>query len=195
MKDSVFRNIGASNHSEGERESNDFYATEPKAVELLLELEKFSPTVWECACGQGHLSEVLKKHGYNVISTDLIDRGYGERLDFLNGFETLNYIDFDGDIITNPPYKYAKEFVEKSLELVTAGHKVAMFLRLQFLEGKSRRKLFDSAPPRTVYVASERLNCAKNGDFVKFSENGAVCYAWFIWEKGYKGNTILKWFN
>ena len=83
---SVYATLGASNHTDKERESYDYYATEPKAMELLLKEEQFSDTVWECACGEGHLSKVLSEHGYNVISTDLIYRGFGSResLDFLN---------------------------------------------------------------------------------------------------------------
>ena len=73
---STYTMLGASNHSDHEREDNDFYATDPKALELLLDLEEFDPYVWEPACGKGHLSEVLKKRGYIVRSTDLIDRGY-----------------------------------------------------------------------------------------------------------------------
>lgn len=184
---------GASNHSEQEREENDFYATDPEALELLLNLEKFDKNVWECACGAGHLSEVLKERGHNVISTDLVERGYEDyRLDFLK-FEG----NWDGDIITNPPYKYAKEFVEKALEIVTDGHKVVMFLKLTFLESKKRRELFDKYPPKVIYVASSRLQCARNGDFGKY-KNGvgmAVAYAWFIWEKGFKGEPIVRWFN
>jgi len=101
---------------------------------------------------------------------------------------------FDGDIVTNPPYKYAKEFAKHAIESVTDGHKVAMFLRLQFLEGKSRRALFDKYPPKTVYVASGRISCAMGGDF-KNCNGGAQAYAWFIWEKGYTGSTTVKWFN
>ena len=187
--ESVFANIGASNHSKNARGDNDYYATDPKALELLLELEEFSDDVWECAGGAGHLSEVLNNHGFNVASTDLIDRGYGVAgVDFLsvNG-------SFDGDIITNPPYKYAKEFVEKALDVVTDGHKVAMFLKLQFLEGKARRRLFDTAPPARIYVSSGRINCYKNGD--SNCNDSALAYAWFIWEKGHKGNTVVQWFN
>ena len=102
---------------------------------------------------------------------------------------------FDGDIITNPPYKYAQKFVEHSLDLIPDGHKVAMFLKIQFLEGKLRRSFFNKCPPEVIYVASNRLHCAKNGDFVKYAFNSAVCYAWFIWQKGYKGETLVRWFN
>lgn len=75
-KANVFTCIGASNHSIGDRQKEDFYATEPKATRLLLEKETFTNEVWEPCCGKGHMSEVLKEYGYSVRSTDLIDRFY-----------------------------------------------------------------------------------------------------------------------
>lgn len=191
---SIYKTLGASNHTEEDREIDDFYATDPKAAELLLGLETFDK-IWECACGEGHLSKIFEKSGYQVRSSDLIDRGYGEvGIDFLSPDITS----WDGDIITNPPYKYALEFVEKSLSIIPNGNKVAMFLKIQFLEGKARKKLFMSQPPKTVYVSSSRLLCAKNGKFGKgvgFISSSAVAYAWYVWEKGFNGTTQLKWFN
>ena len=192
-KNSIYTTLGASNHCNDERANNDYYATDPKAAELLLELENFSDNIWECASGEGHLANVFKSAGYNVKCSDLVDRtGNTEIIDFLKFKGT-----FDGDVITNPPYKYAKEFVEKAIESVTDGHKVAMFLKLQFLEGKGRREFFDKYPPKMVYVSSSRIMCAKNGDFDGIKESGgsAVAYCWYIWEKGYSGDTIIKWFN
>ena len=84
-KASVYKTLAASNHSNSEREKNDFYATDPKAIDLLLEKEKFSDLIWEPACGQGHLSKRLEQNGYEVLSTDLIDRGFGiAGVNFLN---------------------------------------------------------------------------------------------------------------
>lgn len=187
---SIYTTLGASNHTDKERQEHDYYATEPKAMELLLEVEEFDRNIWEPACGEGHLSDVLKKHGYNVLSTDLISRGYG-----LGGVDFFKqHKPFDGDIITNPPYKYAQKFTEKSLELIPTGNKVAMFLKVQFLEGQARRKLFEQHPPKVIYISSARLKCAKNGEFHNV-KSSAVAYAWFIWEKGYKGHPIIKWFN
>lgn len=190
---SVYRSLGASNHAIEEREKDDYYATEPKALELLLDLESFNTNVWECACGGGHLCEVLLKRNYNVKSTDLVDRNYaGELIDFLSVPD--NYF-WHGDIITNPPYKYAEKFVEKALTIIETGNKVAMFMGIQFLEGKKRREFLKLYPLKKVYVSSSRLNCAKNGDFEKYNNNSARCYAWYIWEKGYQGQTELKLFN
>lgn len=183
------QSVHAVNQRNQEAEVNDYYATDPRAVELLLEQEDFAKAIWEPACGEGHISDALKKHGHAVFSTDLIDRGYTgtQKIDFLK--EDAHWF---GDIITNPPYKFAREFVEKALKLVPEGNKVAMFVKLTFLEGQGRRALFRKLPPKTVYVSSARLECGKNGVFTGTS---AVAYCWIVWEKGYKGQTFLKWIN
>ena len=138
----------------------------------------------------------VKERGYVVKSSDLVYRGYKdtEIIDFLKFNKSL---DVRMDIITNPPYKYAKEFVEKALEISPDGTKVAMFLKLTFLESKSRKELFKKYPPKILYVSSSRLQCAKNGDFEKYGKGvgTAVAYGWYVWEKGFKGNPIIRWIN
>lgn len=189
---SIYKTIASSNYSKEERHSEDYYATNPKAIHKLCEVEQFSPVVWECAVGGGHLAEALKENGYIVSASDIVDRGYPNTiiLDFLSDAKNC-----DCDIITNPPYKYAKEFVEKALDIIRAGNKVAMFLKLTFLEGKARKKMFEKYPPKKILVFSERILCAKNGDFESLKQSGgsAVAYAWFIWEKGYQGETTVGW--
>lgn len=189
---SIYKTLGASSHTAEEREENDYYATDPVAIDKLLTVEKPYPMLWECACGEGHLSKRLKQHGYIVVSTDLIDRGYGVgNQNFLEARSIPPPL-ISCDIITNPPYKYAKEFVLKALELVKPGRKVYMFLKLQFLEGKDRyAELFSKFPPKVVYVFSNRISCIKNGQG-EFN-HGAVCYAWYVWEKGFTGTTEIKW--
>ena len=152
--------------------------------------------MWEPAAGGGHMVDVLKEYGYNVKASDIVDRGCPgvEIMDFLKVTKADIDRDFSRDIITNPPYKYAREFVEHALELSMDGAKIAMFLKLQFLEGQARRELFKQHPPKTVYVSSGRLKCAPNGDFDKV-QSSAVAYAWFVWEKGYTGRPKIKWIN
>lgn len=186
------KTISATTHCKNRADTVNFYATDPKAVELLLEQESFNRKIWEPACGAGHISEVLKKHGHFVLSTDLYDHGYGGHdVDFLDS--ELSDEMWGGDIITNPPYKRAREFVEEALRLVHPGAKVAMFLRLTFLESVGRRELFRTNPPMTVYVSSARLQCGRNGVFD--TEPSAVAYCWIVWRKGYTGTTELKWIN
>lgn len=137
--------IGARAGANNDRQEHDYYATDPHAVEDLLKREKFSTDIWECANGGSFISDTLEKNGYKVRRSDLYDYGVKncEKIDFLQ-YEGS----WDGDIITNPPYKLAWRFVKKALETVTVGHKVAMFLKITFLEGKERYdKLFSVTPP------------------------------------------------
>ena len=187
----VFKPLGASNHCAEDRQPEDYYATDPKAMELLLEIESFNKNVWECACGERHLSNVLEEAGYNVRSSDIINRADNEVLDFLSDEVT----EWDGDIVTNPPFKYAQQFIEKAMDILPEGNRLALFLKIQFLEGKKRKELFKKYPPKIIYVSSSRLRCAKNGDFVAYKDSNAICYAWYIWEKGYTGDSVVKWFN
>jgi putative uncharacterized protein (fragment) len=138
----------------------------------------------------GHIRDVLVSNGYNVTATDLIYRG----VDDIKQEDVFNIKEFNGDIITNPPYKIALPILKHCLDIIPTGNKVAMFLKVLFLEGKERKKFFEENPPKVIYVASGRLNCAKNGDFDKYTSS-AVAYAWFVFEKGYKGDTIVKWIN
>ena len=193
---SIYKTLGASNHTDKEREIDDYYATDPIAIDKLLTVEIPSSLIWECACGEGHLADRLYEKGFKVYASDKVNRGYGIVQDFLQ----INQSDAswikDCDILTNPPYKYAKEFVLHALDLVGDGHKVYMFLKLTFLEGKTRYKeLFSKFPPQKIYVFSERVMCAKNGDFQKMKNGGgsAVAYAWFVWQKGWKDKTIIEW--
>src|ERR1700674_2084634 len=105
----------------------DFYATPPEATRALLSVEDFDGPIWEPACGQGAISRVLVNAGYTVVSTDLIDRGYGTAgIDFLR--ETTSRAKH---IITNPPYGggVADKFIDRALALTCqTGGKVAMLL-------------------------------------------------------------------
>ena len=193
----VFAPLGASSHSVNEREKNDYYATDPVAVEKFLnKLNEdnifIGKNIWECACGGGHICKVLHDRGYNVVGTDIVDRGYKDYkyTDFL----TLDVNKYPKHtIFTNPPYKYALEFAEKALQLVDGKEYVIMFLKIQFLEGKRRYSFFKKHPPKYVYIHSSRVLCVKGGDFEKNKQSSAVCFAWYIWEKGFKGDSILRW--
>jgi hypothetical protein len=178
-----------------ERQQEDFYATEPKALQIFLDkLEKdgisLNNKIWEPSCGMGHLSDVLVKRGYDVRSTDIVDRGYEKfegRQDFLVSAET-----WFGDILTNPPFKLAEKFVEQIDLLGYEDSKLILFLKIQFLEGQKRKELFKKYPPKYVYCNSSRQLCAKDGEFEKYTATTQF-YAWYVWENGFSGDTIVRW--
>ena len=187
---SLFHILGASNHSNRKREINDYYATDPRAIDCLKDKVSLPHTILEPSCGEGHLSKRLEKLGHKVYSYDKIDRGFGKVQDFF-------YMDKLPDdchcIVTNPPYKYATEFVLKSLELLPDDGLCCMFLKTVFLEGVNRwEKIYRNYPPLKVLQFVKRIPCAMNGDF-STCNSSAVAYAWFIWLKGFKGSPTIEW--
>ncbi len=163
----------------------DFFPTPAWATHALIESEAFEGDIWECACGDGAMSRVLETTNNKVISSDLYERGFGEaRIDFL---ETTRK---SQNIITNPPYNAAEGFVRQGTKL--AQRKLALLLRLAFLEGANRAEnLFSQFPPSRVWVFSERITFYPAG--VKPKGSGTTAYAWFVWDHEASGGTELKW--
>lgn len=191
-KKNVARKIAGGNSSLG-RSALDFYPTPPYATASLMEREIFEGDIWEPACGRGDISEVLIEYGYKVKSSDIGNYGYGETgKNFLNteGLFSDKYEMVD-NIITNPPFNLALEFVEQSKKY--ANRKVAMFLKTAFLEGNKRYAMFQDHefPLKTLYQFSKRVNFGIHAGTHK--NGGMIPFAWFVWERGYKGNPTIKW--
>ena len=186
------------------RVENDYYATPFKATEDVLNALLKSgetlgnDTILEPSAGEGHIVKVLKDfYPYNEITAnDIAYRDSRLGIDINGGIDFLNYEPhrkFD-TIITNPPFALAQEFIEKALEL--SNHYVIMFAKIQLLEGDKRRKMFDNSPLKYVYVFSKRVNPLRNGE--PTDEKGkpwasTMCFAWFVWEKNYEGEPIIRW--
>ena len=166
------------------RQKDDFYPTPPDAVEALLQLERFDGGIWEPACGDGAISKILATE-YDVVSSDLNDYGFGQTgIDFLmeQKLQAPN-------IVTNPPYKNATDFVQHAIMLGAKKH--CWFLRLAFLEGQARyENLYSKLRPARVWVFSKRLTLWRGDE--ERSGNGTTAYAWFVWD-GVPDETKLGW--
>ena len=181
-----------------DRVDNDFYATPENAIRAILDNEKLEGSILEPSAGQGHISRLLKEYyPYSeIVSTDLVQREerFGIPIQGDIDFLTYNFNRKFDNIITNPPFNIAQEFIERALEL--SNNKVIMFAKIQLLEGNKRRKMFDNTPLKYVYVFSKRVNPLRNGE--ELDEKGkpwssTMCFAWFIWENGYEGEPIVRW--
>jgi hypothetical protein len=165
----------------------DYFPTPRWATHALADNEKFTGPIWESACGNGAMSEVLALYGNSVASSDLYDRGYGEA-----GIDFLDCNRRAPNIVTNPPYNSAEGFVRSGLE--KADRKFALLLRLAFLEGANRqRTIFSRCPPSRVWIFSERITFYPANAEQKGS--GTTAYAWFVWDKDAEARTELKWFE
>lgn len=171
-----------------QRERDDFYATPPEATEALLRVETFAPKVWEPACGDGAISKILKAHGHDILSSDIIERGYDcYKWDFL-----LEWGLTDRDIVTNPPFKLGLEFAQRAV-IDLGARKVAMLNKLLWLEGQERAEFFKSYPPARVWIFSKRLSFGARKDPAVPNSSGLIAFAWFVWERGFAGKTTLGW--
>ena len=187
----------AGGNSTSKREENDFYATNPETLKLFLyefwKDNSFEGDILEPACGQGHISKTLKEMlpSFNVISTDLIDRGYGQGgVNFL----THDYGRTFNTVITNPPFSLAREFIEKGLKV--ADKYVIMLCKIQLLEGVKRKDMFLNTPLKYVYVHTTRQATWKEGkptDSKGKKWATTMCLAWFVWDKEYEGEPIIRW--
>ena len=187
---SVFTTIGASNHSNKIRPAFDFYASPSSIITSLLQKHSIPHLpIWECAAGENNLAYPLEQAGYKVITSDIVQRkvpiDYVE--DFLQTKELRAPI-----VLTNPPYREAKEFILHSIEL--GAEYVYMFLKTTFLEGQERYSdLFSKYPPKEIWVFSKRVQVALNNNPEEFKKSSAVSYSWFIWEKGFTGDPTIHW--
>lgn len=168
----------------GRKRKGDVYETPTWATEALFKKEKFIGNVWECASGYGAMSKIIKKYN-KCISTDITDG-----VDFLKHSPNFKV----DNIITNPPYSLANKFILTAK--LWAEKKIAMILRLSFLESTGRYRMFkdDEFPLRTIYVFCKRVQMYPYG-MKKPKNSGTIAYAWYIWDKDYKGKPIIDWIN
>lgn len=171
------------------RPLHDFYATPPEGVRAFLSVERFHGGIWEPACGHGAISKVLIAHGYRVVSTDLIDRGFGQGgVNFLEQKTSRA-----PNIVTNPPYGggLADAFVRHALRLVApAGGSVAMLLNLASLAHPRRHDVWVRRPPAAVYIL-DALSCWPNGVAGSYMREHRYC--WVVWRPGHVGRPALWW--
>ena len=188
----------AGGNSTSEKAENDFYATDPKTVDLFMEKalkdglfqDMQNQKIWECACGNGNIAEVLKSYfpESTIQATDLVDRGYGiGNVDFLKSTSTAQMI------ITNPPFSLMNDFIQQGLKLTEKY--LVFFAKIQTLEGIERKKMLEKSPLKYVYVHSTRQATWKSGqprDNKGKKWATTMFLAWFVWDKTYTGEPVIR---
>lgn len=172
----------------------EFYPTPPEATRALLSVEAFDGHIWEPACGLGHISKVLTGAGYQVVSTDLIERGFGQGgIDFLREIEPRAR-----HIVTNPPYGrgLGDAFVLKALELTAGvGGAVAMLLNLASLCHPNRHAFWVSRPPAVIYGLDELVCWPEGKPELARTTTATHRYCWVVWKPGHHGWPVFKWLS
>lgn len=186
--------FGASGRIHPSRAPFEFYPTPPEAVRALLSVESFDGSIWEPACGDGAISKALATAGHDVVSTDLVDHGFGEQgVDFLRERSPRAK-----HIVTNPPYGrgLADRFVGHALKLSReTGGSVAMLLNLASLCHPTRHAKFINTPPAAIYGIDE-LVCYPNGNPSESTARTPLHrYCWMVWKPGHVGRSSFWWLS
>lgn len=194
LKKAAGHAIGTKAATKDER-GDQLYETPDVATRSLLALESFTGIVKEPAVGRGAILTVLEEAGYEVIISDLRDRGVATRHgelqqvgDFLLSTPggTIGY-----DIFTNPPYgDLANAFLAHALR-VHQPRKMAALLNLNFMCGfddPDRVFLMQENPPSRVYVFSRRLPMMHRDGWDGPKASSQMNTAWFVWERNDDGS-------
>ena len=187
------------NKADKNRRTNDFYPTPPLAVWCLNKYSDVPKNIIEPCAGRGNISIELKRNNKTVFSRDLHE--YENSLvDIETGFDVLNspIHEIATGLITNPPYH--KDLPRKIAQLGIDNYDyTALLVRLTFLEGKKRRKLFNKHPPSQIIIFSDRLKFGEFDDREPIEQEeqigGMICYMWIVWDKRAVAETKVKWIS
>ena len=174
-----------------DRQQNDFYPTPDWVTDALLDCVTLRGPVWEACCGDGAMARVIEARGVPVVSSDLVDRGYGRPgVDFL---ASRSFLDGARSMVTNPPYGdgggSAKgvnapgalhRFVRHAIDLTErADGQLALLVRFQWMAGKRAAALISSGPLSRVVVLTRRIRWF---ELDERTTNGQHHHAWLFWD-------------
>jgi hypothetical protein len=177
------------------RERRDFYATPPWVTQALLRHVRFRGPIWEPCCGDGAMTRVLEGHGYDVVSTDLVERGFGTA-----GVDFLACHDVPGgcrSIVTNPPYGETGSpagqsrspsamlgFLRHAMTLAASVEgQLALLVRLQWIAGQRVADSLSAGPFSAVIVLRRRIQWFDMGEKTK---HGQHHHAWVVIDHKHK---------
>lgn len=182
-----------------ERAGQDWYREPEWAVHGLFDVHGFDGGIYDPACGAGTILRVARAYGYEAIGSDVVDRGAGLQFwkadflvdDVLNMGRLGAALVRTKHVVTNPPFSLAEDFLRRALRLTAQHAKIAMLLRLSFLEGRRRRWIFDETPLAAVHPFAARVSMPPGGMDVQ-AKGGAVAFAWLVWSHDHQGPPILR---
>jgi hypothetical protein len=164
------------------RQKDDWYPTPPLVTQVLMDHVTFEGSISEPCCGDGSLAKIVEHYGYNVIGTDIEDRGYGlghgPAYDILKANKLVA-----PNIITNPPFNISAKIIDHLMEF--RPKKMALLLKATYWHAKNRQKLYEKYPPSQILALTWRP------DFLhRKRPTMEVC--WFIWDQDHVGETTYK---
>jgi hypothetical protein len=174
------------------RDANDWYVEPAWCSERLFEAEPFERMVFDPACGIGTIVHSARRAGLTGMGSDIIER--------VSDFPVADFLERDfmppvRNIVSNPPFGIALEFVRKALEV--ASGKVAMLLPANWVQGDKRARWLATTPLKRVWFLAPRPSMPPGAVLAAGMRpgNGTTDYAWFVWERGHVGAPTIGWLH
>lgn len=178
------------------RDPFDWYVEPYECSMALFEIEEFDGGIWDPACGIGRIIETARASGYAAFGSDIVRRGEfcDEVFDFFSNIPNFEF----SNIVSNPPFGVAEEFVQRCLEIIPTGGKVAMLLPMVWLSGFSSKRDWLPNSPLCRFLPISPRPSMPPGRVIEAGErpgNGTKDFAWFVWQAGYHGNPEVVFMN
>jgi hypothetical protein len=174
-----------------ERDRDDFYSEPEWCSRRLFEVEEFRGLVWDPACGLGTISRSARAAKLSNFASDIVDRGHGEVRDFLTAPAPTIAGLFN--VVCNPPFALADEFVERALALGAA--KVAII----FPNGRlnAARWWLEPLPFARVWLLTPRPSMPPGVVILRGEKpgGGKTDFAWLVFDRTHSGPPTLAWLH
>lgn len=198
---------GNRKHTNEER-GDDEYQTPPEALIALMGVEALPQVMWEPACGEGNLVNVIRESGRSCWASDKHETPceYSYVSDFLGTpimgrpqFLIDNEVKIGG-IITNPPFLLIEEFIDRALTLAPLVYMLGPSTFMHGVDGRvrnsgTRTRLIEKSGLRTIWAFRDRLPMMHRKGWEESGKPTASSQAnhcWYVWQRGWTGKRSLN---
>ena len=173
---------------------SECFETEDWAIEAILDVEILTQLVVDPCCGQGQMADAAAARGHSIVAFDKYDWGNPASglglVDFLKMDAAMDFFIKPFTVFMNPPFSLAGQFVERAKEL--GARKIVCFQRFAWWEGQRREAFWTVNPPNRIYVCAKRASCWRIDIPPEKRTSGTnTAHAWFVWEAGHPGGTLV----
>lgn len=191
------------------QDPHGWYREPPDAVDALFHAIDFGDAlIWDPCCGTGNTLDVAKKHGFETIGSDIVERGARHRFyrsNFLLATKFPRHPSKPLSMVYNPPYNAptgtTEQFILKALDVVPF-ERMAVLVPQNFLFGQERRGLiYTKTPPSHVCFLSKRPSMPPGAEVERLAaqgkdfKGGKVDFAWLVFTHGGPYRTEALWLD
>lgn len=179
------------------RDEHDWYVEPVWTADRLFAVENFKGPLLDPACGEGRIVHAAHRAGLVAHGSDIVLRapGFSGGFDFLDEEYQRAYHNCIVDIVSNPPYKSADEFVRTAIR--RASGKIAMLLPAVWHLGDKRSRWLERAPLRRIWFLTPRPSLAPGAGVSAGMAvgGGTKDFAWYVFLKGFDGHPEVRWLH